>query len=203
MMDRLRGLLDRLVRVLPGVLMTIFALGSWWLVRSLPSLFNEAPPKLVRLEPDYYLEKFSVKSFDIQGRLSRELSGSRAQHFPDSDTLEVNQVKLRALSLEGRLVNASADKALAKGDGTQMTLLGNVKLTQQVGPSGKNNGALFEMSGQSLNAFPKDERLVSDLPIEIRRGTDVFSANSMQLNAKTGAYELSGKVRGQIQATRH
>ena len=203
MMDRLRGLLDRLVRVLPGVLMTIFALGSWWLVRSLPSLFNEAPPKLVRLEPDYYLEKFSVKSFDSQGRLSRELSGNRAQHFPDSDTLEVNQVKLRALSLEGRLVNASADKALAKGDGTQMTLLGNVKLTQQVGPSGKNNGALFEMSGQSLNAFPKDERLVSDLPIEIRRGTDVFSANSMQLNAKTGAYELSGKVRGQIQATRH
>lgn len=203
MMDRLRGLLDRLVRVLPGVLMTIFALGSWWLVRSLPSLFNEAPPKLVRLEPDYYLEKFSVKSFDSQGRLSRELSGSHAQHFPDSDTLEVNQVKLRALSLEGRLVNASADKALAKGDGTQMTLLGNVKLTQQVGPSGKNNGALFEMSGQSLNAFPKDERLVSDLPIEIRRGTDVFSANSMQLNAKTGAYELSGKVRGQIQATRH
>jgi len=203
MMDRLRGLVDRLVRVLPGVLMTIFALGSWWLVRSLPSLFNEAPPKLVRLEPDYYLEKFSVKSFDSQGRLSRELSGSRAQHFPDSDTLEVNQVKLRALSLEGRLVNASADKALAKGDGTQMTLLGNVKLTQQVGPSGKNNGALFEMSGQSLNAFPKDERLVSDLPIEIRRGTDVFSANSMQLNAKTGAYELSGKVRGLIQATRH
>jgi lipopolysaccharide export system protein LptC len=203
MMDRLRGLLDRLVRVLPGVLMTVFALGSWWLVRSLPSLFSEAQPKLVRLAPDYYLENFSVKSFDSQGRLSRELSGSRAQHFPDSDTLEVNQVKLRALSLEGRLVNASADKALAKGDGTQMTLLGDVKLTQQVGPSGKNKGALFEMSGQSLNAFPKDERLVSDLPIEIRRGTDVFSANSMQLNAKTGAYELSGKVRGLIQATRH
>ena len=202
MMDRLRGLLDRLVRVLPGVLMTVFALGSWWLVRSLPSLFSEAQPKLVRLAPDYYLENFSVKSFDSQGRLSRELSGSRAQHFPDSDTLEVNQVKLRALSLEGRLVNASADKALAKGDGTQMTLLGDVKLTQQVGPSGKNKGALIEMSGQSLNAFPKDERLVSDLPIEIRRGTDVFSANSMQLNAKTGAYELNGKVRGLIQVTR-
>jgi lipopolysaccharide export system protein LptC len=203
MMDRLRSLLDRLVKVLPGVLMTVFALGSWWLVRSLPSLFNEAPPKSVRLEPDYYLEKFSVRSFDTQGRLSRELSGSRAQHFADSDTLEVSQVRLRALSLEGRLVNASADKALAKSDGTQMTLTGNVKLTQKADPQGKSAGPLLELRGDSVNAFPKDERMTSDVPIEIRRGSDVFSANSMQLNAKTGAYELNGKVRGLIQATRH
>jgi len=201
-MNSLRRLVDRLLRFLPGVLMTIFALGSWWLVRSLPSLLNEAPPKSVRLEPDYYLENFSVKSFDSQGRLSRELSGSRAQHFPDSDTLEVSQVSLRALSLEGRLVNAQADKALAKGDGTQMTLLGNVKLTQQAGPLGQTTGALFELKGQSIHALTQDEQLTSDLPIVLRRGTDVFSANSMQLNAKTGAYELNGKVRGLIQASR-
>jgi lipopolysaccharide export system protein LptC len=201
-MNSLRGLFDRLLRFLPGVLMTIFALGSWWLVRSLPSLLNEARPTSVRLEPDYYLENFSVKSFDSQGRLSRELSGSRAQHFPDSDTLEVSQVSLRAMSLEGRLVNAQADKALAKGDGTQMTLLGNVKLTQQAGPLGQTKGAMFELKGQSIHALIKDEQLTSDLPIELRRGSDVFSANSMQLNAKTGAYELNGKVRGLIQASR-
>jgi len=203
MMDTLRGLLDRLIRVLPAVLMAIFALGSWWLVRSLPSLFKDAPPKTARIEPDYYLEKFSVKSFDSQGRLRRELSGSRAQHFPDSDTLEVSQVNLRALSLEGRLVNANADQALAKGDGTQMTMTGNVKLTQKANPQGKSAGALLELRGQSLKAFPNDERMTSDVPLEIRRDSDVFSANSMELNTKTGAFELSGQVQGLIQAARH
>jgi hypothetical protein len=33
-------------------------LGSWWLVRSLPTFFNEAAPKPVRQEPDYYLNEF-------------------------------------------------------------------------------------------------------------------------------------------------
>jgi LPS export ABC transporter protein LptC len=84
-----------------------------------------------------------------------------------------------------------------------MTLTGNVKLTQKADPQGKSAGPLLELRGDSVNAFPKDERMTSDVPIEIRRGSDVFSANSMQLNAKTGAYELNGKVRGLIQATRH
>lgn len=34
---------------------------------------------------------FSVKSFDKQGRLMRELSGEHAQHFPDTDTLDIQK----------------------------------------------------------------------------------------------------------------
>jgi lipopolysaccharide export system protein LptC len=85
----------------------------------------------VRLEPDYYLEQFSVKSFDKQGHMVREINGNRAKHFPDSDTLEINNVTLR-------VQNAN---------------------TQRV---------------------------------------DVFTAKQMQWNSKTGVYELSGQVRGQI-----
>ena len=88
MMDTLRRALDRLALYLPAVLMALFALGSWWLVRSLPSIFAEPTSKQVRQEPDYFLEHFSVKSFDKSGRLTRELSGDRAHHFPDTDTLD-------------------------------------------------------------------------------------------------------------------
>jgi LPS export ABC transporter protein LptC len=48
----------------------------------------------------------------------------------------------------------------------------------------------------------KEERLFSDVPVEIRRGQDVFTANSMRLNSQTGEYELTGKVRGVIQAAK-
>ena len=51
MMNRLRLAIDRFALYLPAVLMAIFALGSWWLVRSLPTFFNEAAPKTVRQEP--------------------------------------------------------------------------------------------------------------------------------------------------------
>jgi 2-C-methyl-D-erythritol 2,4-cyclodiphosphate synthase len=85
MMNSLRRAIDRLALYLPAILMAIFALGSWWLVRSLPTFFNDATPKPVRQEPDYYLKSFSVKSFDSNGQLTRELSGDQAQHFPDTD----------------------------------------------------------------------------------------------------------------------
>ena len=59
-MENIRRALDSLVLYLPGLVMAIFALGSWWLVRSLPTLLNDAPTKAVRQEPDYYLNQFLI-----------------------------------------------------------------------------------------------------------------------------------------------
>lgn len=195
-MNAFRRVLDRLALYLPAILMAVFALGSWWLVRSLPSFFNETVAPSVRHEPDYFLQNFSVKSFDNHGRLMRELSGEHAQHFPDTDTLDIQKVQLRGHSQEGQHVNAVADQALAKGDGTQVTLVGNVHISQPASTSANGLRAATEMRSQEIKAFVKEERLVSDVPVEVRRGQDLFTAEKMQMNSKTGEYELSGKVRG-------
>ena len=197
-MNAFRRVLDRLALYLPAILMAVFALGSWWLVRSLPSFFNETVAQSVRHEPDYFLQNFSVKSFDSQGRLMRELSGEHAQHFPDTDTLDIQKVQLRGHSQEGQQVNAVADKALAKGDGTQVTLVGNVHISQPASTSANGLQAATEMRSQEIKAFVKEERLVSDVPVEVRRGQDLFTAEKMQMNSKTGEYELSGRVRGTV-----
>ena len=200
-MEIIRRALDSLALYLPGLVMAIFALGSWWLVRSLPTLLNDAPTKAVRQEPDYYLNQFSVQSFNSSGRLIKEISGKRAQHFPDSDTLEISDVVLQGVNPNGKRFNARADRALAKGDGSEMTLMGDVLLTQHA--SSKNNGlSPIELRSQKLNTMTKEERLFSNVPVEIRRGQDVFTANSMRLNSQTGEYELTGKVRGVIQAAK-
>ena len=202
MMNSLRRVLDRLSLYLPAILMAVFALGSWWLVRSLPNFFNETAAPLVRHEPDYFLQIFSVKSFDNQGRLMRELSGEHAQHFPDTDTLDIQKVQLRGHSQEGQQVTAVADQALAKGDGTQVTLVGNVHISQPASTSPNGPRPTTEMRSQEIKAFVKEERLVSDVPVEVRRGQDLFTAEKMQMNSKTGEYELSGRVRGLVQAAK-
>jgi len=199
-MNGFRRALDRLALYLPAIIMAVFALGSWWLVRSLPSFFNEAAPPSVRHEPDYFLKDFSVKSFDRDGRLMRELSGNQAQHFPDTDTLDIQKVQMRGHSKEGQQVTALADKALAKGDGTQITFSGNVQITQPGSKSANGTRFATEMRSQEIKAYVKEERLVSDVPIEIRRGQNLFTAEKMQMNSKTGEYELNGKVRGLVQA---
>ena len=123
--------------------------------------------------------------------------GDIGQHFPDTDTLDIRNVKLRGQNQDGQRVNALADRALAKGDGSLLTLLGNVQVTQS--PNGsKGLQTPTVMRSQEIKAYLKEERLVSDLPVEIRRGTNVFTAQAMQMNSKTGVYELSGKVRGVV-----
>ena len=201
-MNAFRRVLDRLALYLPAILMAVFALGSWWLVRSLPSFFNETVAPSVRHEPDYFLQNFSVKSFDSQGRLMRELGGEHAQHFPDTDTLDIQKVQLRGHSQEGQHVTAVADQALAKGDGTQVTLVGNVHISQPASSSAYGPRPATEMRSQEIKAFVKDERLVSEVPVEVRRGKDLFTAEKMQMNSKTGEYELNGRVRGLVQAAK-
>jgi lipopolysaccharide export system protein LptC len=43
---------------------------------------------------------------------------------------------------------------------------------------------------------------VSEVPVEVRRGQDLFTAEKMQMNSKTGEYELSGRVRGLVQSAK-
>ena len=128
MIESIRRSLDRLALYLPGILMALFALGSWWLVRSLPSIFSEAPVKSVRYEPDYYLEQFSVKSFDKQGLLTREVSGHRAKHFPDSDTLEISNVTLRGQNPSGQRADVfTADRMQLNSKMGEYELTGQVR----------------------------------------------------------------------------
>jgi lipopolysaccharide export system protein LptC len=76
----LRTGFERLTLYLPALVLSLFALGSFWLVRSVPDLQPTAANKAIRKDPDYYLHGFSVKSFDASGRLTRELQGAHARH---------------------------------------------------------------------------------------------------------------------------
>lgn len=128
MIASIRRSLDQLSLYLPAILMAVFALGSWWLVRSLPNLLNETSVKSERYEPDYYLEQFSVKSFDKQGRLSREVSGHRAKHYPDTDTLEISNVTLRRQNANGQRDDIfSANSMVLNNKTSEYELTGQVR----------------------------------------------------------------------------
>jgi hypothetical protein len=75
---------------LPVLLMGLLALGTWWLVRNAPApLAGPQSAGCVPAEPDYFMRRFSVKSFDANGRLQSEVIGAKASHYPDTDTLEI------------------------------------------------------------------------------------------------------------------
>jgi len=194
----LRNAFDRLALYLPALVMGLFALGSWWLVRSIPDLHTPLPAKTVSKEPDYYLYGFSVKSFDAAGRQTRELQGAQARHYPEFDVLEIETVQIHAVSPEGERLVARADHAQVQGEGThkdaELTLTGNAKVVRDTLQGGNRT----ELRGEKLTAFTQSNRVISDKPVELLRGKDVFTANSMGLNGQTGEYQLKGRVKGVI-----
>ncbi len=107
----LRQAWERLSLYLPVLLMGLLALGTWWLVRSAPRPELPAEQQPARHFPDYYMRDFSVKSFDATGRLGSELRGALLFHYPDTDTLEIEQPRMRSVAEDGGVTTARARSA--------------------------------------------------------------------------------------------
>ena len=151
---------DQLSIYLPVLLMGLLALGTWWLVRNAPMPQLPAIDRPVKHQPDYFMKNFSVKSFDATGRLQSEVQGTEARHYPDTDTLEIDKVRMRSIGLDGRLTVATANRALSNADGSEVQLFGNAIVTREPLPA--KPGALaqprMEFRGEFLHAFTNTER---------------------------------------------
>ncbi len=187
-------LVDRLTLSLPLIVMGLLALGSWWLVRSMPQLLNAPADKPVRQDPDYRLENFTLKSFDASGRMTREVGGTQARHFPAVDELHIDQIRVFAQSETGARLNAQALRGVATGDGTRVTLTGQASAIREADAQSPR----IEVQGHQLVAMVKEDRLLSSYPVKITRDQDVFTAQTLDFNSRSGEYLLAGRVRGTL-----
>jgi lipopolysaccharide export system protein LptC len=191
---KLRRLLDALSFYLPLIVVALLASGTWWLVRSIPALNSPEANQPVRQDPDYRLSDFSVKSFNAAGQMMREVTGKKAQHFPATEELQIEEVRIFAQNDNGSRIHAQAREGVASDDGDKVTLIGQAHAIQDA----QANRPQIELRGDRLVALPDDNRIESVDPVHITRGRDVFTANTMNFNMDTGEYLLQGRVRGTL-----
>lgn len=191
LLTRLRRTLDRLTIYLPLFLFAILALGSWWLVRSVPELIPPGIDHQLRQDPDFRLDQFTVKSFDASGRLTREISGQSATHFPATQSLHIEGVRILAENEAGTRLTAQAQKGISREADQQVTLSGDAMAVRQA----DKHSPRVELRGETLTAWLEEERLTSERPVRITQGADVFGAQTMNFDVRSGQYELQGRVR--------
>ena len=199
MMRALLALWDRLSLYLPIALMALVALGTYWLVESTPASRTPTAESAARHEPDYFMKNFSVRTFVEAGRIKSEVFGAAARHYPDTDTLEIDTVRIRAFDERGRLTTATANRALTNRDGSEVQLFGRALIVReaQVGANGLTTPRI-EFKGEFLHAYLKSDRVISNRPVEIRRGKDLFLADTMDYDNERRTMVMQGRVKGTL-----
>ena len=191
---------DQLSTWLPALMMMLFALGTWWLVRSAPKFPTDGAAAVVSKEPDYFMNQFRVRDFDATGRLTSDLTGVEGHHFPATDTLEVKDPHMRSVDDDGRVTVATALRGVSTGDGSEIQLFGNAVIVREA--TKRPDGTAvprMEFRGEYLHAFVNEDRVSSDKPVELLRGADRFVGDQFDYDNRTGVAVLKGRVRGVLQ----
>ena len=192
---------DRVSLYLPVILMGLLALGTYWLARNTPTFSSgRSVERAATHEPDHFLRNFSVKSFDAEGRLKNEILGAEARHYPDTDTTEIDNPRIRSYNQKGALTVATAKRALSNGDGTEVQLMGNAVVTRTAFDAAGKPQEPMEIRGEFLHAFMDTEQVKSNQPVRLSRGGDVFEGDSLAYDNLERVLQLEGRVRGTLQA---
>lgn len=195
----LRQAWDRLTIYLPVALMGLLALGTWWLVRNAPKPQQPAQERVVGHEPDYFMRDFAVRNFDATGRLQSEIRGTLARHYADTDTLEIDQARLRSVSVDGRVTTASANRALSNADGSEVQLFGNaIVVREPLERAGQAPLPRLELRSEFLHAWTNEERVRTNQPVTLKRGADIFTADGLDYDNLDQILNLRGRVRGTL-----
>jgi lipopolysaccharide export system protein LptC len=182
---------------LPLVLMALLALATWWLVQNTPRLAGPGEERPLRHDPDYTMEGFTMQRFGADGSLRVMVRGTQLRHYPDTDTLEIDGVTIRALGARGQVTLASARRALANGDATQVQLLGQARVIH--GAEASNGSAPpIEFESEFLHAFLATEQLRSHLPVRLRQGTSELRVGSLAYDHLAQTARLGEPVRAQF-----
>lgn len=190
---------ERFLLYFPVIFMGFLALGTYWLVRSTPPISGPVQQRAVSHEPDYFMEKFSVRTFDAAGRVRTEVLGGKARHYPDTEWLEIDGIRIRSFDEQGRLTTASAEHGRANEDASEVQLMGNAVVVREAVASGTAQAApRMEFRSDFLHAFMKTERVTSHKPVELLRGSDRFTADRLDFDNVEQLLQLSGRVRGTL-----
>lgn len=188
---------DRMAIYMPLLTMGVLALGTYWLVRNTPIFSSPQAATETRHEIDYFMHKFTVKTFDESGKLKSEIYGTEARHFQDTDILEIDQARIRSITPDGQVTTATAIRAYTNGDGSEVQLTGNARVIREASKdaAGRDNPRL-EFRGEFLHAFLNEERVTSHKPVLLIRGTDQFTGDNFSYNNLDQVAVLNGRVKG-------
>jgi lipopolysaccharide export system protein LptC len=181
---------------LPILLMAVLALFTWWLVQHTPRFDAASEPGVVRHEPDYVMQGARLQRFAADGHLRVQVEGRQMRHYPDSDTIEIDEVTIRAIGDDGSVIVATARMALANGDASEVQLRGGAHVVREAW----RDSPAIEFDGEFVHALLTTEQIRSPLPVRIRQGASEMRVGGFEYDNLARSARLEPPVRARFDA---
>jgi lipopolysaccharide export system protein LptC len=117
------------------------------------------------------------------------------RHYPDTDTMEIDQPTIRATAPDGSVTVASARLAVSNGDATQVQLQGGARVLREATAL----SAAIEFESEFLQAFLDTERVKSHLPVRLRQGATELRVSSLDYDNLSRTATLGGPLKGRFE----
>ncbi len=199
--QKTRQLIDNVLAYIPVLLMGILAMLSYWLVKNTPVIQDEVLTPVTRHEVDYYLKNFSVKTYRGDGHLQSVVFGEQANHFEDTQILEIQKPQLQSIDKENNLIRATANQAISNNDGSELELIGDAVVIKSgvnlaVSPKAED----LELRSEFLDFLIDQDQIKTTQSIVLKKGKDQFRAQGMEFDNTTQILKLKGSVKGYIES---
>lgn len=184
------------VHWLPLALAAMIALMSAWLnhLAKAPVALDDAG---FNHEPDYIVEHFKVRTFDVDGKPRHHLTAERMIHYMDDDTSELDKPVFNLTTANHAPIEVSANRGLIFGDRDSVHFLGDARAMRSATPA----QSAFTLNGEHLRVVPDAGILDSAKPVTLRQGKSVIHAGGLYVDERNQRLELSGGVRGLYEKT--
>lgn len=187
---------DQFTIYLPVLLMGLLALASYWLLRATPPPPEPMEARPVTSEPDYFMRRFSVKVFDASGVLINEVFGSEVRHHPDSDTLVVDDARIRVVGEDGGVTAATARKVISNSARTEFLLEGDAVVVREARSlPGGGTAPRLAFQGEQLRVFTDPQRVLSEQPVTVLRGNDRLQSDTLDYVDADRVALMRGRVK--------
>lgn len=180
----------------PVALMILLVGLTFWLQRASEVKDSFSDSKL-RHDPDYIVERFTLRRFAPTGALQNTLVAEKMVHYPDDETTVVAEPRVSLLR-ETRTTRLSAKQGLVGPDAREVVLTGNVRGTREA--SRTDPEIVFTTT--HLTVLPDDAVVRTAAAVTIRQEASVIRGVGLEADNKKQVYELLSQVSSTIEKKR-
>lgn len=172
---------DRLPSIVAVLLLICLVIGTWWAAGYAQRAVPIDPPRRITHEPDHWAEQFVLIRGNEEGMAINRLEGDYLEHFPDTESYEIQQARAIGQQPGSPLTIGSSDTAVMDQDGTRVVMTGNAHVHRR---ADAENRAL-DVKSDVLTLLPDEDVVFTDHPALVVHGNSTMNGKGMRYDNNT------------------